>query len=62
MPDALQDGRKEIVAFLRGLSPEGWARVGTHTEVGPITMEAQAVLISAHDGCHRQQTLQWLAA
>jgi len=36
--------------------------VRIHTEVGPITMEAQAVLIAAHDGYHRQQTLQWLAA
>ena len=52
-------GRKEIVAFLRGLSPEQWGRVGTHTEVGPISLEAQVVLIAAHDGYHRQQALSY---
>lgn len=50
-------GRKETVAFLRGLSPEQWGRSGTHTEVGPISMETQAVLIAVHDGYHRQQAL-----
>ena len=50
-------GREKIVAFLRRLSPEQWGRVGTHTEVGPISLEAQAVLIAAHDGYHRQQAL-----
>jgi hypothetical protein len=50
-------GRREIVAFLRGLSPEQWARSGTHTEIGPITIEGQTILIAAHDGYHRQQLL-----
>lgn len=31
-----------------------------HTELGPITLEAQAVLMAAHDGYHRQQTLGWI--
>jgi len=53
-------GRKEIVAFLRGLSPEQWGRVGTHTEIGPISLEAQVVLIAAHDGYHRQQALSYV--
>ena len=53
-------GRKEIVAFLRGLSQEQWGRVGTHTEVGPISIEAQTVLIAAHDGYHRQQALSYI--
>ena len=53
-------GRKEIVAFLRGLSPEQWGRVGAHTEVGPISIEAQTVLIAAHDGYHRQQALSYI--
>lgn len=54
-----QEGRVRIVAFLRALTPEQWKRVGIHTEVGPITMEDQAVLITAHDGYHRQQAVQW---
>ena len=49
--------RARIVSFLRDLSPAQWARVGNHTELGPISMTAQAVLIGAHDGYHRQQTL-----
>ena len=52
-------GRDRIAALLRGLSAEDWARVGNHTEVGPITVEAQAVLIAVHDGYHRQQLLEW---
>ena len=52
-------GREKIVAFLRALSPEQWERVGTHTEVGPISLEAQAVLVAVHDGYHRQQALSY---
>ena len=55
-------GRGKIVAFLRALSPEQWERVGLHTEVGPITIAEQAVLIASHDGYHRQQTIQWLTS
>ena len=53
-------GRARIVAFLRDLSPEQWARVGQHTELGPVSVEAQVVLIAAHDGYHRQQTVSYL--
>lgn len=52
--------RAALVAFLRRLSPEEWERVGNHTELGPITLTAQAVLVGAHDGYHRQQALEWL--
>ncbi len=54
-------GRQKIVAFLSDLSPEQWERVGTHTEIGPISIEAQTVLIAAHDGYHRQQSLSFTA-
>ena len=54
-------GRREIVALLRALPPASWARIGHHTEIGPVSVEAQAVLIAAHDGYHRRQTLDWLA-
>ncbi len=57
-----KSGRAAIVAFLRGLSADQWQRVGNHTELGPVTLETQAVLIAVHDGYHRQQTLAWLAA
>ena len=55
-------GRAKILSLLRGLSPEQWSRVGTHTEIGPVSLEEQVVLMAAHDGYHRLQTLQWLAA
>jgi uncharacterized damage-inducible protein DinB len=54
-------GRAETVRFLRGLSPEQWARVGSHTELGPITLESQAALIAFHDGYHRQQVLYYVS-
>ncbi len=54
-------GRGRLVAFLRALSPDQWERVGVHTEVGPISIAEQTVLIAAHDGYHRQQTVQWLS-
>jgi uncharacterized damage-inducible protein DinB len=53
--------RAEMVAFLRTLSPAQWERAGSHTELGPITLSAQAVLVGAHDGYHRQQAVEWLA-
>ncbi len=56
-----ETGRAAIVFLLGGLSPNQWERVGDHTELGPITLETQAVLIAAHDGYHRRQTLGWLA-
>ncbi len=55
-----QAGRAKTVAFLRALSPEQWARSANHTELGLITIEAQAALIAFHDGYHRQQALEWL--
>ncbi len=55
-----KSGRAAIVSFLRALAPDQWQRVGYHTELGPITLETQAILIAVHDGYHRQQTLEWL--
>lgn len=53
-------GRAKMVTLLRGLSTPEWHRSGTHTELGPLTLEEQIILIAAHDGYHRQQTLRWL--
>lgn len=54
-----RERRSGTVALLRALTPPQWERVGEHTEAGPITLEAQAVLISAHDAYHLQQIAQW---
>ncbi len=53
--------RAELVAFLRTLTPPQWERTGTHTELGPITLTAQAVLVGAHDGYHRQQVVCYVS-
>lgn len=57
-----REGREKIVAFFHSLQPEEWERIGHHTEVGPISLEAHGVLILGHDGYHAQQVVQWLAA
>ena len=57
-----RENRARLVGFLRTLTPEHWERVGNHTELGPITLTAQAVLVGAHDGYHRQQVVEWLEA
>lgn len=54
-----RQGRQELVALLRSLTPAQWERSAFHTEAGPITMAEQAVLISVHDGYHLQQFAQW---
>ncbi len=54
-----ETGRAAIVSLLGGLSSTQWEQVGRHSELGPITLEAQAVLIAAHDGYHRQQALDF---
>ncbi len=53
--------RAEMVEFLRSLSPAEWERIGNHTELGPITLTAQAVLVGAHDGYHRQQVVCYVS-
>ena len=53
--------RAALVAFLQALSPAQWERVGNHTELGPVTLSAQAVLIAVHDGYHREQVVSWLS-
>lgn len=52
--------RAALVSFLQALSPAQWERIGNHTELGPITLSAQAILIGAHDGYHREQVVSWL--
>lgn len=54
-----RERRRQMVDLLHALSPAQWERVGNHTELGPITLEAQAVLVSAHDAYHLQQIAQW---
>ncbi len=57
-----ETGRAAIAFLLGGLTSDQWERMGMHTELGPITLEAQAVLIAVHDGYHRQQALEFLGS
>ncbi len=54
-----REGRRELLALIRSLTPDQWARAANHTEIGPITMEQQLLLIGVHDGYHQQQVAQW---
>ncbi len=53
--------RAELVGFLQTLSLAEWERVGSHTELGPVTLTTQASLIAFHDGYHRQQTVSYIS-
>ena len=53
--------RAKTVSFLRALAPEQWAKSANHTELGSITLEAQAALIAFHDGYHRQQVVCYVS-
>lgn len=55
-------GRALMLALLRGLRPEHWERVAHHTELGPITLEGQAILVAVHDTYHLRQAVAWRRA
>lgn len=57
-----RERRQRLTELLRSLTSAQWARVGNHTEVGPITLEEQAVLVSVHDAYHLQQIAKWRAS
>ncbi len=57
-----RDGRVTLVAYLRTLQEADWQRLAHRELLGPITLEAQAVLAAGHDGYHTQQVAQWLRA
>lgn len=54
-----REGRARLLALLRGLQPDHWDRVAHRTEIGPLTLEGQAVLVAAHDMYHLRQATAW---
>ena len=54
-------GRANTVTLLRGLTEPEWQRVGRHSEIGPLTLFEQLIMIAAYDGYHRQQTLSYVS-
>ncbi len=54
-----RERRTQTVAFLHSRSPADWLRSGNRPEIGLITLEAQALLISLHDTYHLRQITEW---
>ena len=55
--------RKLLLHLLENLPDSAWDRLGNRTPgVGPISLEALAVMILGHDGYHAHQVVQWLGA
>lgn len=54
-----RQSRVQTLELLRGLDPEHWERVGRHGELGSITLETQAILVSVHDTYHLRQAVAW---
>jgi len=50
--------RETTVDFLRNLAPDAWQRACFRSEYGPVTLEAQAVMLTLHD-YHLLQIQQW---
>jgi hypothetical protein len=44
-----------LVAFLRGLTPAEWERVGVHAEMGALTVHQLATIEAEHEGEHLAQ-------
>jgi len=51
--------RAAMLEFIRSLEAGDWDRVAEHTEVGPITVTQQVILVAAHDAYHIQQFAEW---
>lgn len=49
---AYEASRRETLALLQGLPPEGWQRIGQHKEFGQVTILQQASYFSAHEQTH----------
>lgn len=53
-------GRETLVANLRALPIEAWARTGHRQFVGDLTLFELAALIAGHDNYHLKQTVDFL--
>ena len=50
--ETYQASRRESLALLHSLAPEGWQRPGRHKEFGQVTIQQQASYFSAHEQTH----------
>lgn len=53
-----REGRKDLVAFFRGLSEEDWHRKFVRDEVGEVTLFELASMVLGHDGYHFRHTME----
>lgn len=51
--------RHRLIEFLQTLTHQQWQRTSLHSELGPMSLEALAPLVSRHDTYHIQQILEW---
>jgi hypothetical protein len=47
--------RQQRLAFLEGLSPEGWKRTGNHGELGTVDIFSHVLHMVSHDAIHCAQ-------
>ncbi|WP_110514277.1 DinB family protein [Herpetosiphon llansteffanensis] len=52
---ALQESRPRFIAFFQALSPEQWAKAGTHPERGYFSLTDAAMQVGIHDVIHLEQ-------
>ncbi len=57
---AFYDKRRDFITYLESLTPEQWARLGTHPEYGEGTVLDQAVSVALHDINHIEQLVRIL--
>ena len=57
----MRAGRAALLEVLNNLTDEQWERPAVSQFIGPITIEAQAMFLLAHDSYHTTQIAQWLA-
>jgi len=55
---AFESARGLVVGILNGLDPAGWAREGVSPSRGPVSVEAYAAAMAAHDTEHLTQIHQ----
>jgi hypothetical protein len=55
--EAFKSARRTTVEILERLTPDQWARAGTHTEVGRYTVERWLEIYSIHAHKHAEQIL-----
>jgi uncharacterized damage-inducible protein DinB len=54
-----REGRKKMVSFLRDRPASEWQRTADRPEIGTVTLEALAIIVTLHDTYHLEQVSEW---